>query len=76
MASPIVFALTKAQAVLLDAITRPGFKPYRYYRELSSLRHRYLVQEVKGGHRLTAPGTVAQELVRTLRLHTGDAGEA
>jgi len=75
MASKVVFALTIAQAKLLDAVTRPGFKRYHYDRELQSLKRRYLVQEVRHDWRLTAPGHVAQELVRTLRLHTGDAGE-
>ena len=75
MGSRIVFALTVTQAKFLDAITRPGWKEYDYYRELRSLKRHYLVQEVRKAWRLTAPGTIAQELVRTLRLHSGDIGE-
>ncbi len=73
MSSPVVFCLTKAQAVVVDGLTRPGWKPGRKYRELESLRRRYLIRAEGCGWTLTAPGRVVQELVRVLRLHADGA---
>ena len=75
MASPVVFALTLAQAKLLDSITRPGWTPSGQYLELGSLKRRYLVQETARRWKLTAPGYSAQELVRVLALHDKTAGQ-
>jgi uncharacterized protein YjhX (UPF0386 family) len=75
MASPIAFSLTAAQCKVLDGITRPGWRHRGRYDVLTTLERRYLIQEVRGRYRITAPGLVAQELVRMLGLHQDHASQ-
>lgn len=69
MSSPIIFALTRAQARVIDNITRPGWKPYHNTLVLDTLERRYLVQQRRRRYVLTALGHEVQVLVRMLGLH-------
>jgi hypothetical protein len=69
MASPVVFALTWAQARVLNDITTRRFHIYPNLRALNTLEARRLVRRRGSTYALTPAGKAARALVRALALH-------